>query len=763
MKKIVLAALSTVLAFSLVSCGNSKQEEVDADSASGQKEFVYVPEYISLGDEENTYYSDIRIAGNSLYYTVFHFDEETQTQENKFMEYSLETNESRELPVKISEGRSINSFTVDAEGNIYTAEYRWGEPDAEGMAEDSQFLCKYDSQGNVVYEQDITQIMESDENNSWIGNIAVDDQGRLYMTSDSLIRLFDAEGNMQGEVSQVNGWIQGLGKGKDGKIYLSYYDINSATGGVVLTEIDFDGKKLGTTSYGNFPNGNSNGGLAPGVEKDFMVSDGSRVYEYDLATQSAEELFAWLDSDITGTYVEYVGAVENGRLIAIIRDWNTNKTEIAYLTKTAASELPEKKQLTIGTLYESQALQAAAVEFNKNSDTYHVNIKNYIDTNNWTETSFEDGITALNNDILSSSNCPDILDLSQLNIEQLASKDVLADLSPYLEKSSVFSKDDFLESIINAYTIDGKLISIPNTFNLSTIVARTSDVGEEMGWTLEEMMAYAEEHPDAALFDGFTKSTAMYILAEFNLSAFVDWESGECSFDSEEFKALLEFINAFPDEYDWEADGASTASKLQSGEVLLYPTGIYEINSIQEYEAMFNEPVTFIGYPNADGTSGCYIMGNEMYAISTKSENKEGAWEFIESYLKNAPDSMFSWGLYSNKQFLEDLIERETTVEYILDENGDPVLDENGEPMTASGTHSISIDDWEYTYHVPTEEEVAKLWELIENAVPTYSSDPEINRIIEEEAEAYFQGQKTVDDVAGIIQSRVQVYVNENR
>ena len=51
---------------------------------------------------------------------------------------------------------------------------------------------------------------------------------------------------------------------------------------------------------------------------------------------------------------------------------------------------------------------------------------------------------------------------------------------------------------------------------------------------------------------------------------------------------------------------------------------------------------------------------------------------------------------------------------------------------------------------------------LLESAVPAYSFDNEIFKIIEEEAEGYFQGQKTVDDVAGIIQSRVQIYVNEN-
>ena len=37
-----------------------------------------------------------------------------------------------------------------------------------------------------------------------------------------------------------------------------------------------------------------------------------------------------------------------------------------------------------------------------------------------------------------------------------------------------------------------------------------------------------------------------------------------------------------------------------------------------------------------------------------------------------------------------------------------------------------------------------------------------LRQIINEEADAFFQGQKSVGEVADIIQNRIQVYVNEN-
>ena len=51
-----------------------------------------------------------------------------------------------------------------------------------------------------------------------------------------------------------------------------------------------------------------------------------------------------------------------------------------------------------------------------------------------------------------------------------------------------------------------------------------------------------------------TKETGMYTLVYSNLDQFVDWSTGECSFDSPDFIKMLEFVNTFPAEYDWESE-----------------------------------------------------------------------------------------------------------------------------------------------------------------------------------------------------------------
>lgn len=57
-----------------------------------------------------------------------------------------------------------------------------------------------------------------------------------------------------------------------------------------------------------------------------------------------------------------------------------------------------------------------------------------------------------------------------LNVSMLIEDGYLEDLNPYLNESSIFDRADFLESVLDAYTFDGKLIAIPKHFMLHTLV-----------------------------------------------------------------------------------------------------------------------------------------------------------------------------------------------------------------------------------------------------------------------------------------------------
>lgn len=62
-----------------------------------------------------------------------------------------------------------------------------------------------------------------------------------------------------------------------------------------------------------------------------------------------------------------------------------------------------------------------------------------------------------------------------------------------------------------------------------------------------------------------------------------------------------------------------------------------------------------------------------------------------------------------------------------------------------------------------TQEEVDQICQFIYTVNRTAYYNEEILNIITEEAEPFFAGQKSVQEVVDIIQSRAQIYVNENR
>ncbi len=754
-RRVLGLALSAAMALSLAACGNSSGGETE------KKEWVWVPEFITIDDETVSFY-DMQLVGDSLCYQSYDYDEETEISTQSICRYSLADGNITKTPLNYVEEKNwnLNRLVYAQDGSMYGTTNVYNED----YTKSETFLCKFDAEGKQIFAEDMTELVAE----SYVDNMAIDGEGRIYVTGENNVWLFDADGNKRGTVSlgaDVN-WIRAMGSGKDGKMYLCYYTSNGDT---VLCDIDFDGKKTGNT-YENYPSSNSNA-LVPGIEKDFMAQDGNRVYEYDVKSQTSTELFTWLDSDINGNTVENFWGLEDGRILAVASDWETNEKSIALLTKTKASEVPQKETILIGSLYGDSNIQSAAVKFNKSNDKYHISIREYLNYNDYDGDDYQafmtDGINRLNNDI-TSNNCPDILDLSGLNIKQLAAKGVFEDLNGYLEKSEKLSREDFLENILEAYTLDGKLVSIPYSFQMSTVVGKGSEVGTEMGWTLEELIAYADAHPDALLFDSKTKDVIMMTLMAYNADYFIDWSTGECRFDSEEFKDILNFANRFPEEYDWEKEDVSTPNKIQKGQVLLYEENIYDFNELQMCNEIFQGDASYIGYPTMDGSVGCMLSASQAYAITSKSGHKDGAWEFIEGFLtkEENPDRGFSSiGFPTMKSKLNAMAADAVEVKYYTDENGELYYDENGEPIPMGGGGGISYEDgWSYEYRIPTQEEVDLALSLMEIAKPvSYSQGDEVLNIINEEAAPFYKGQKSVDEVASVIQSRIKIYVGENK
>ena len=766
-KKILVFAMAAAMGLSMTACGD-KEEQTQTDA------YVYVPEFIDLSQSEDELdISDPQLKGDDLYYRSYYWNEETEESGYRFYRRNLQSGENTELPIRF-ELEGVSSYwpgklIFDDEGNMNCLVSAYIENEEEMSSQESQWLFRFDSDCNEIFRQDVTQALTLENTeNSYVQQTVIDKEGRLFASvssggmesSNAFIIVLDKEGNPIAQIDTGSDWISSMGVADDGTVLITRYNYNSAGGGMECLEVDPVGKTLGNPHSG-MPNANSDG-MSPAPGGGLWVNDGSKLWKYDMNTETAEEVLTWTDCDINGSYVRMIQATEDGRIAVFSENWSRGTKEVAYLTRKESSQVAEKQIITIATMWSSQDLQEAVVDFNKASDTYKVRINAYYDdSTEWTENKYQDAITALNASI-TSSNCPDIIDLTYGNVNSYVSKGLLLDLSPYLEKSSV-KREDLVESVLRAYTFGDTLVSVPTAFSINTIMGRTSQLGNRTSWTIRDIMDFAAQYPDAKLFNYSSKDLMLSTCLQYSSDAFIDYSTGKCNFDSQEFLDILEFCNTFETETEYDREGDSFPKQISDGRILLNNFNLYEMTEMQMYSLMFNEPITFIGYPTVDGSSGNRIMGENCYAITTESKNPDGAWEFIESQLQYEPQP--EWGRMFRfpirKDMLEESFEEAMKEEGQYDENGEIMLDENGEPIIWPKT-TWSYDDWSAEIYAATPEQVQMVRDLIDSAVAGTNNDETILKIITEEAAAYFEGQKSAQEVAGIIQSRVQTYVSEN-
>ncbi len=747
---VVLSAALAVLAFT--ACGKSGDDETE------KKEFVYVPEYIQM-DSEVGYINSAVAAGDVLYWCGNSWNEETGESKWQLNKYNFMDGKSETLPLEVGEDDSVGEMAVTPEGDLAfvycNSNY---ETDENGEITDySQSLeirVISAKDGSVISSQDLTPVMG--EGDSYVQRFCIDGQGNYYLfDGDKTVHVVGKELQKICDIS-VENWINNLFASKEGDVYLCTYGET----GLEAKKIDLETKAAGEKLEGfNADYGNQN--YFTGVSKSILVSS-SEVSLYDVATATKETLFNWLDVDMNSDYIQYTGELSDGRIWAIYNDYSAstdsssgNAFELVILKKTKASEVKAKEEITYGAIYLDWNVKKNIIQFNKTNEKYRIVVKEY-ETEDW-----QTGITQFNAD-LTSGNCPDIIDLSVINYTQYANKGILVDLYPYMEKSGL-NKADYLENILEAYEVDGKLCGIVPQFYITTTMAKQSIVGDIQGWTLSEMLDFVETQNPDNVFPYSYRDTIFYYCIYNDIDEFIDWETGKCSFDGPEFIRTLEFAANFPDSSEsmGYSEQEGTSARLRANKILLMQQSIGSVQEYQMMNGMFGEKVSYVGYPNSE-REGNLVQGTGGFmGISAKSKKKDAAWEFVSSMLSEDYQQSLvegngsGWGFPIKISALEKMFERDMTPEYYEDENGNQV-----EQMKTSWGY----DDFNMDIYAATQEEVDEVRKLIESAHRISGSvDQQLTNIITEESAAFFKGQKSAADTAAVIQNRIQIYVNENR
>ncbi len=677
---------------------------------------------------------------------------EEAAAEEAAAENAAETTSAEEAEAPIDD--TVSAETSTAEETVADDGYT-GENDQQTYT-----AYKYDMSGNQLLEIDLTKVVGSgdDENYFYPQYVAQDGEGNLFIASDSKIYCFGTDGSEKEHISMEDQWVMNMCSTGNGTIVVSYYDTNG--GGTTLCKVENGklGDAITITGDGN----SESMQFFSGSGDTLMASDGNYLYSVDLSTGTSTKLLSWLDSDINASNLAGVATVGDDQILVLCNRYSmkgANNYEMGTLTKTPASEIPERTILTLGAEYLDSSIKDAVIDYNRKSNEYRITMVDYSQYN--TDDDYTLGSQQLDRDVVS-GNCPDIISLSTGHQDKYIAKGALADLSALLEKDDSISQDDLVAGALKAYTSDGKLYGMPYCFNIQTLIASVKLVGDRTSWTMADMAQVIEGLDDSVSVMQYTSQTDfLQQMVYQNMNQFVDYGKATCSFDSDAFKQLLTASAKLPtedtlygDNGDVVAISSDDASQmLQSGDLLLTTSYISgDSYSLKEFYNIYNNKdygMVNIGYPTDEG-SGVQISVNYGLAISAKSKYTDVAWDFIKTLLTDDVQTD-QWNFPVTKSALDKALAETMEQDYYTDENGEKVYYDQ----------ITYIGDTEYTLSPLTQEQVDDFKTMVDSASVAGNYDTDIMNIINEESAAFFSGDKSADDVAALIQNRVSIYLGE--
>lgn len=790
MKKLLSIFLIAAMCLSLAACGGDKPEEKQEETP----EYVYTAKYSTLSEGTDRYMNPQAFTDDGIYITawekvgedipegaVVEYEGQYDVYENRIYFVAFDGTTTRlegYAPMKAEdsgEGKTdyyansgLNGLFLDNEGNLLALENvyaNWydGPEGITQMDEDYWMYMKYTEEyylrklnpdGSEISCAKI-EVPEGQYLNSW--GAVVDGDGNLVCSIDTGLAAIKPDGSYAYQI-QHEEYIDRIVPISDGKLGA----LSWGEKGMVLLPVENGafGEPL-DLPYDAYNLYKGSG------EYDFYYTSGINFFGYDLETATATKLFNWIDCDVNSGELNKLHITSDGKIISVLNSWDNNSetytSELITVDKVPYESVPHKEVITLAAIYLDYQVQSQIIDFNRHNDKYRIEVKDYSEYN--TDEDYSAGQTKLTTEIMA-GNVPDILSLNgSLPYTQLAAKGILEDLYPYIDADAEFDRDDFFPNVLASLEVGGKLYSTVSGFYVNTLAGASSVVGDTPGWTYEEFNAALASMPEGctAMDPYVTRDTILNTCLALDMQNFVDWTTGQCSFDSESFIELLKFANQFPAEYNWEENQVyeSTDERIAQGKQMLMESYMFSIDEMMYSDRNFAGNMTYIGYPSNSGT-GSMLNLETGYAMSSNCKNKEAAWEFLRMFFSEEyQQDVYSFP--SNINVYNEKLERAMTPEYVKDADGNYLLNDQGEKIPVIQASWPNPDGTVTEVFSLTQEQADRMWDLITSTTKRADYNSEILAIVTEQATAFFEGQKSAEEVARLIQSKANIYVNEQR
>lgn len=812
-KRILSVCLVLVLLFGvLAGCSKSEPQSADDTKKTEQNaaedktstQFAYQAQYFDL-PEDVQWIGTSCVSGDTLYFSASIPDggQETYTDENGeeisydtysevIFRFDLDTGECVQLDNYVAEpvtedpdapdgvtmnpdgsmqvfnsSTNIQTMAPGADGTLWlyrqTSRYTDDGTEGDSISE----LIQLDAHGTLLRTITPVSDEETDSTESWrysyIDTILSDDKGYVYTYDYQTVNVYGPDGSFvfSKSADEFSGQLCQLSAGEVGAL-TTYND-----GKMAFKQLDPETKNWGKET----PVSSRAWSLQPGndVYRYFFI-DGGNIFGERKDTGEVEKVVDWLACDVDSNTIRYnrLDFLTDGRIATVTLghsyDGTRERQRILVLNRMDAADVQQKTELTLACFSLDYNLRSQIVKFNQTSTDCRIVVRDYAEYADGED--YYAGLTVFNTEVLAGK-IPDlIVGNMMLPIRQYAARGMLENLWPYLDADPGYSRDKLMTRPVEAAQVDGKLYQLPINFGITTAVGLGRIVGDYTTWTLADVKNALSKLPEGAMVFNqyYTQSEMLMYCVAMNAKDFMDWQNGTCNFDSDEFRALLEFVKPLPAEFSWQSDGEyeSDFTRMKSGKQLLYPMNLNDFDNIYYTFAALDHDIRFVGFPREDGSSGSAFTASVTLCITTACKDKAGAWAFIRSTLSEEYQKNL-WNFPILRSAFDAMAGKAMTQEYQTDANGSQVLDENGDPIPISSGGMSYGDEPMIELYAVTQEQYDTVMELIESTTNFLDYDQSVLSIITEEAAGYLAGDRSVEEASRLIQSRVNLYIQEQK
>ena len=725
--KIILSVGIAVLASVIIIGRNSRNS---SKTSTNGNEYYYSANVYSLPDELGNlqhlkYY-------NGLIYAVANFMEEDSLI-SRIIAIKPDGSEYDFLNfMTVSTQSTIVQMDVTITGSIWIIE---ASTDTNNQQTNHERHSRYsikrlDNKGNLEIDE---SLFLTDAPIMSIDYFCVTPDDTLIIAERGILYIMDKELNTFQTLPVGN--LSALSVSRDGAAYALIDSVDGLAVKIVDVKNGELGKSVATLSH-------LGDNLLPGESLGFgfLSYDAVSLFAYDIESGLETIILNWRDFDFNGFKLSIHPLDDGSILCLVVKPGEGDAVVLEFIVLVRSEYATEAKTvLTLATLSLSSELSAQINMFNQMSDEYRISVVDY-------SNSTMSGLNKLAVELIT-GNGPDIIDLTSFPGNNYAANGFLEDLNSYFEADALVSRNDYLEILLSNIEKEGGIYEAVSSFGIVTIVGSTSVVGEQAGWTLDDLLALHEQKAMQSAIAGVTQDLFLQLICNFASDEFICWSTGEVSFGTEEFISLLEYSYSLPASINLD-DYTDEYECIATGQSFLSFTSVRDFFEIQFLELVFNDEITYIGIPIGEG-SGSYIVLNTALGISVYSQNKVAAWDFFRFVLSEEyqKDNSYKYGFPTNKAAFELMI---TEAQIINNEKSPNAI-------------GYSWNDTHLAYKAASQSQIDKIVNLINNAEGVTRYDENVTQIISEAVGPFFSSEHSAEETAEIIQSRVEVYVSEQR